>query len=84
MTTPKSGDRNPRDEQDTAESLDEEVLGGAEVGEDDADPARGPDYPPDRPLGVESTGVTPAEAEGGESLEERVRQEEPDVFDDAD
>jgi hypothetical protein len=82
MTEPTG--QPPRDEQDRAEQVDEEVLGGAEVGEDDADPAREPGFPPDRPLGVESRGVTPAEAEGGESLEERADQEEPDVVDDAD
>ncbi|MCM1944737.1 MULTISPECIES: DUF5709 domain-containing protein [Streptomyces] len=35
--------------------------------------------PPERPLGVEHAGVTAAERVRGESLEERLAEEEPDV-----
>ncbi|MFD8976978.1 DUF5709 domain-containing protein [Streptomyces sp. NPDC059593] len=35
--------------------------------------------PPERPLGVEHTGVTAAERARGESLDERLAEEEPDV-----
>lgn len=83
MTEPEGDQRPARDEQDSAEQIDEEVLGGAEIGDDDADPAREPGFPPDRPLGVESRGVTAAEAEVGESMEERARQEQPEAGDDA-
>ncbi|WP_433208621.1 DUF5709 domain-containing protein [Dactylosporangium sp. CS-047395] len=34
--------------------------------------------PPERPRGVTAFGVTQAEAEQGESLDQRLRQEEPD------
>ena len=34
--------------------------------------------PPERPRGVNAVGTTPYEAERGETLEERMRQEEPD------
>ncbi|WP_433609074.1 DUF5709 domain-containing protein [Dactylosporangium sp. CA-139114] len=34
--------------------------------------------PPEKPRGVTAFGVTQAEAEQGESLDERLRQEEPD------
>jgi hypothetical protein len=35
--------------------------------------------PPERPLGVSKTGTTAAEQHEGESLDERLRQEVPDV-----
>lgn len=35
--------------------------------------------PPERPLGAEKTGITASEQREGESLEERLRQEVPDV-----
>ncbi|MEU3610628.1 DUF5709 domain-containing protein [Streptomyces sp. NPDC035033] len=35
--------------------------------------------PPERPLGVEHTGVTAAERVRGESLDERLAEEEPDL-----
>ncbi|MFI8521624.1 DUF5709 domain-containing protein [Streptomyces sp. NPDC085481] len=37
--------------------------------------------PPDRPWGVESAGTTAAERLQGESLDERLAEEEPDVAD---
>lgn len=65
------------DPQDVAESLDEDRV-------DDGDDRTGdrigealPGYPPDRPLGVETSGVTPIEEDGGESLAERAEHEIP-------
>jgi hypothetical protein len=40
--------------------------------------------PPERPRGVNATGVTPREVAQGESLDDRLRQEEPEVWEDAD
>jgi hypothetical protein len=67
------------DPQDIAEALDEEVV-------DDVDDRSGdefgeglPSYPPDRPLGVNTVGVTPVEEDAGESFAERARREEPEV-----
>jgi hypothetical protein len=66
------------DPQDQAEALDEDVVdpiddrGGVEFGNDL------PDYPPDRPMGVNTVGVTPAEEDAGESFAERTFREEPD------
>jgi hypothetical protein len=64
--------------QDVAESLDEEVI-------DDVDDLTGdefgealPDYPPDRPLGVNTVGVTAVEEDTGESFAERTEREEPE------
>jgi hypothetical protein len=61
-----------------AEALDEEVIdvdedySGDEYGEDL------PDYPPDRPLGVGTVGVTATEEDAGESFAERSWREVPD------
>lgn len=52
---------------DRSELLDDDVLP--------------PEYPPDRPLGVEEYGTTWQEERVDEPLEERVRREEPDVVD---
>ena len=38
------------------------------------------EYPPERPLGVEDYGTTPAEEAWDEPLEERLAREEPDVL----
>src|SRR5690606_515915 len=38
-----------------------------------------PEYPPDRPLGVDQYGTTWQEERVDEPLEDRVRREEPDV-----
>ena len=66
------------DPQDVAESLDEDVV-------DDVDDRTGddfgealPDYPPDRPLGVNTVGVTAVEEDAGESFAERTEREEPE------
>jgi hypothetical protein len=66
------------DPQDVAESLDldkivgDDDLTGDEFGEGLID------YPPDRPMGVGTVGVTPAEEDAGESFAERTSREEPD------
>ncbi|GAA2154495.1 DUF5709 domain-containing protein [Nocardioides koreensis] len=39
--------------------------------------------PPERPRGVNAKGVTPLEAAEGETLDDRVRQEEPEVWEQA-
>lgn len=39
--------------------------------------------PPERPRGVNAKGVTPREEAEGETLDERVRQEEPEVWEEA-
>lgn len=48
----------------------------SELVDDDVLP---PEYPPDRPLGVDEYGTTWQEERDDEPLEERVRREEPDV-----
>jgi hypothetical protein len=66
------------DEQDFAEAVDEDVVDedddyrGDEVGEDF------PGYPPDRPLGVNTIGVTEIEEELGDSFAERTYREVPE------
>ena len=66
------------DPQDIAESLDEDRV-------DDLDDRTGdefgealPDYPPERPLGVNTVGVTAVEEDAGESFAERTEREEPE------
>jgi hypothetical protein len=56
------------DDQDLAESFDPDVVGEGYQA-----------YPPERPLGVDQYGTTPAEERTDEPLEERVRREEPDA-----
>ena len=64
------------DEQDMAEALDEDVV---DVDDDRTGDGEGlPDYPPDRPLGVGTVGVTAVEEDAGESFEERTWREDPD------
>jgi hypothetical protein len=66
------------DEQDISEGLDEDVVDedddytGDEVGEDL------PGYPPDRPLGVNTVGVSAIEEDTGDSFAERTRREIPE------
>ena len=55
---------------DTEEELDEDELG--------ADPMDGYDAP-DEPSGVDRWGTTPAEEREGESLDQRLSEEEPDI-----
>jgi hypothetical protein len=67
------------DPQDHAEALDEDVidtvddLTGDEYGEGL------PDYPPSRPVGVNTVGVTAVEEDAGESFAERTSREEPET-----
>lgn len=61
-----------RDPQDVAESLDPEVL------PDYDDPEGTLEYPPDRPMGVEEYGITPAQERVDEPLAERVAREVPE------
>jgi hypothetical protein len=67
------------DPQDHAETLDEDVidadddLTGDEYGEGL------PDYPPSRPVGVNTVGVTAVEEDAGESFAERTMREEPEA-----
>ena len=67
------------DPQDHAEALDEDVidadddLTGDEYGEGL------PDYPPSRPVGVNTVGVTAVEEDAGESFAERTMREEPEA-----
>ena len=66
------------DSQDQSEALDADKI------DDDADPSGDdvgegfPDFPPDRPLGVNTVGVTPVEEDAGESFAERTMREVPD------
>jgi len=66
------------DEQDRAELFDEDKvdevddLKGDEFGDDL------PEFPPDRPLGVNTVGITPVEEDAGESFAERTFREEPE------
>ena len=65
-------DNTGHDPQDQAEALDSD-----ELGVDDNEEVE-PEYPADHPLGVDEYGLTPAEEEVGETLEERVAREIPD------
>ena len=66
------------DEQDVAEALDEDVVDEVDDRSGDAFGEALPGYPPDRPLGVGTVGVTPVEEDAGESFAERTWREEPD------
>ncbi|MCU1353725.1 MAG: hypothetical protein JWM05_2934 [Acidimicrobiales bacterium] len=55
------------DEQDRAESTDDDEFTG-DTG----------DYPPEHTLGAEDYGITAAEQQWDEPLEERIRREEPE------
>ncbi|WP_034263264.1 DUF5709 domain-containing protein [Actinospica robiniae] len=53
------------------------------VGERDYDETLDEGYsPPEKPLGAEKIGITAAEQREGETLDERLAQEEPDVGED--
>lgn len=54
-------DRDARRDQEVSEALDEERLPE--------------NYPPESPLGMTRKGVTPYEAEAGESLDERIQED---------
>ncbi len=66
------------DPQDMAESLDEDVV---DVDDDTSGDEYGdglPDFPPDRPLGVEAFGVTAMEEDARESFGERTAHGVPE------
>jgi len=72
------------DPQDLAEALDADKAEDIDDLSGDAFGDALPDYPPDRPMGVNTVGVTAIEEDVGESLAERTTREEPDVLDDLD
>lgn len=61
------------DEQDRAEAVDWD-----EIGTGDRYDGEPPEFPPDRPLGVEDDGVIQSVEQMEEPLAERVAREEPD------
>ena len=69
------------DPQDRAEAYDSDVVHDADdhAGDDVGDDL--PSFPPDRPLGVNTVGVTPVEEDGGESFAERTFREVPEDLD---
>jgi hypothetical protein len=75
------------DPQDSAEAFDADVIDDDDdyAGDDIGDDL--PSFPPDRPLGVNTVGVTAVEEDAGESFAERTLREVPEdltVDDDAD
>jgi len=66
------------DPQDNAEAYDQDVVDEVidYAGDDVGDDLR--DFPPDRPLGVNTVGVTPVEEDAGESFAERTLREVPE------
>ena len=66
------------DDQDQAEAYDEDVVDDVDDYSGDVVGAGLPDFPPDRPLGVNTVGVTPVEEDAGESFAERSLREEPE------
>ncbi len=65
-------DPSTSDSQDMAEMLDSDKIGGP----DDTDLE--PDYPPERPMGVDQYGTSPAEEQIPEPLDQRVLRETTD------
>jgi hypothetical protein len=63
------------DEQDRAEATDADVVDDVDDYSGDEDLA---DFPPDRPLGVKTVGVTPVEEDAGESFAERTSRQVPE------
>jgi hypothetical protein len=66
------------DPQDVAEALDEDKANETDDYSGDAFGESLADYPPDRPLGVNTVGVTPVEEDAGESFAERTLRELPE------
>jgi hypothetical protein len=66
------------DPQDNAEAYDQDVVDEVidYAGDDVGDDLR--NFPPDRPLGVNTVGVTPVEEDAGESFAERTLREVPE------
>jgi hypothetical protein len=69
------------DPQEVAEALDEDVVDVVDDRTGDEFGEGLPDYPPDRPLGVNTVGVTPVEEDAGESFAERTWREQPEEED---
>jgi hypothetical protein len=67
------------DPQDIAEELDDEVVDAVDDLTGDQFGEGWPDYPPDRPQGVNTVGVTAVEEDAGESFAERTLREEPEL-----
>jgi hypothetical protein len=70
--TPSSPDSHASDPQDAAEALDSDTLGRPDG------TAVDPDFPADELLGADDFGITSAEEQIGEPLDERVDRESPD------
>jgi hypothetical protein len=66
------------DPQDVAESLDEDVIHDLDDFDGDVAGDAFAGYPPDEPLGTDTTGVTQTEEEFGDSFAERTLREEPE------
>jgi hypothetical protein len=66
------------DPQDQAEALDEDVVDAVDDRTGDEYGEGLPHYPPDRPVGVHTFGVTAVEEDAGESFAERTLREEPE------
>jgi hypothetical protein len=66
------------DPQDHAEALDEDVIDADDDRSGDEYGEGLPDYPPARPVGVNTVGVTAVEEDAGESFAERTMREEPE------
>ena len=66
------------DPPDRAEALDEDVIAAVDDRTDDEYGQGLPDYPPDRPVGDNTVGVTAVEENVGESFAERTLREEPE------
>lgn len=69
-TQPESPDMAAALQLDTDEAL---------TGPSDSDPLDSGYVPPDRPYGLDDNAVTPAGERAGESLDERLRRENPDT-----
>jgi hypothetical protein len=67
------------DPQDKAEALDEDVIDTVDDRTGDEYGEGLPDYPPGRPMGVNTVGVTAVEEDAGESFAERTLREEPEA-----
>ena len=66
------------DPQDHAEALDEDVIDAVDDRTGDQFGEGLPDYPPSRPMGVNTVGVTAVEEDAGESFAERTMREQPE------
>lgn len=71
--------RDPQPEEPDLASALQLDTDEALTGPSDSDPLDAGYVPPDRPYGVDDNAVTPAGEREGESIEDRVRRELPDV-----